>query len=180
MLVQKLRLQRGWSQQQLAELSGLSVRTIQRIEQGSGATVETWKSLASVFEVDFQQLRGVPAMHASEQTTGIPDVDSTLPPAPTTITAASDQQRAQEEWLAMRHVRKLGRFYRQLMLYVAIIAMLAVINAFTQRDYWWVVWPAFGWGLALLLQANRLFQWVPFLGSDWERRQVEKRLNRPL
>jgi transcriptional regulator with XRE-family HTH domain len=34
MLVQKLRLQRGWSQQQLAELSGLNVRTIQRIEKG--------------------------------------------------------------------------------------------------------------------------------------------------
>ena len=119
-------------------------------------------------------------MHASEQTTGIPDVDSTLPPAPTTITAASDQQRAQEEWLAMRHVRKLGRFYRQLVLYVTIITVLVVINAFTQRHYWWVVWPAFGWGLALLLQANRLFQWVPFLGSDWERRQVEKRLKRSL
>jgi transcriptional regulator with XRE-family HTH domain len=28
MLIQKLRLQRGWSQEQLAELSGLSVRTI--------------------------------------------------------------------------------------------------------------------------------------------------------
>ena len=40
MLVQKLRLQRGWSQEQLAVVSGLSVRTIQRIERGqSGA----WK-----------------------------------------------------------------------------------------------------------------------------------------
>ena len=28
MLVQKLRLQRGWSQQQLAELSGLNVRCL--------------------------------------------------------------------------------------------------------------------------------------------------------
>ena len=28
MLIQKLRLQRGWSQQQLADLSGLSVRTM--------------------------------------------------------------------------------------------------------------------------------------------------------
>jgi transcriptional regulator with XRE-family HTH domain len=34
MLIQKLRLQRGWSQEQLAELSGLSVRTIQRLERG--------------------------------------------------------------------------------------------------------------------------------------------------
>lgn len=31
-LIQKLRLQHGWSQQQLADLSGLSVRTIQRLE----------------------------------------------------------------------------------------------------------------------------------------------------
>ena len=35
MLIQKLRLQRGWSQEQLAELSGLSVRTIQRIERAN-------------------------------------------------------------------------------------------------------------------------------------------------
>lgn len=34
MNIQKLRLQRGWSQQQRAELSGLSSRTIQRIENG--------------------------------------------------------------------------------------------------------------------------------------------------
>ena len=53
MLVQKLRLQRGWSQSQLAELSGLSTRTIQRIESGQSASTETLKSLASVFEIDF-------------------------------------------------------------------------------------------------------------------------------
>jgi transcriptional regulator with XRE-family HTH domain len=32
--VKQLRLQRAWSQEQLAELAGLSVRTIQRIENG--------------------------------------------------------------------------------------------------------------------------------------------------
>ena len=32
MLIQKLRLQHGWSQQQLADLSGLSMRTIQRLQ----------------------------------------------------------------------------------------------------------------------------------------------------
>jgi DNA-binding XRE family transcriptional regulator len=34
MIVQKLRIQRGWSQEQLAELTGLRARTIQRIERG--------------------------------------------------------------------------------------------------------------------------------------------------
>ena len=33
MIVRKLRIQRGWSQDQLAQFSGLSVRTIQRIER---------------------------------------------------------------------------------------------------------------------------------------------------
>jgi DNA-binding XRE family transcriptional regulator len=47
MLVQKLRLQRGWSQEQLAELSGLSVRTIQRIERGSTASVESLTALGA-------------------------------------------------------------------------------------------------------------------------------------
>ena len=56
MLIQKLRLKRGWSQQQLAQASGLSARTIQRIEAGQPASVETLKSIASVFEVDFSTL----------------------------------------------------------------------------------------------------------------------------
>lgn len=57
MLIQKLRLQRGWSQQQLADLSGLSVRTIQRLEKGQDASTESLKSLAAVFEIDFSQLQ---------------------------------------------------------------------------------------------------------------------------
>ena len=56
MNIQKLRLQRGWSQQQLAELSGLSARTIQRLENGQPASTESLKSLASVFEIDFSTL----------------------------------------------------------------------------------------------------------------------------
>ncbi len=46
-LVQKLRLQRGWSQEQLAELSGLSVRTIQRLERGQPASVVSLKDNAA-------------------------------------------------------------------------------------------------------------------------------------
>ena len=53
MLIQKLRLKKGWSQEQLAQASGLSARTIQRIEAGHPASTESLKSLAAVFEVDF-------------------------------------------------------------------------------------------------------------------------------
>ena len=42
--IKKLRLERHWSQEQLAEMSGLSTRTIQRIESGQNADFETLKS----------------------------------------------------------------------------------------------------------------------------------------
>ena len=57
MLIQKLRLRRGWSQEQLAELSGLSVRTVQRLERGQPASMESLKALGAAFEIDFSHLK---------------------------------------------------------------------------------------------------------------------------
>lgn len=56
MIVKKLRNKYKWSQEQLAELCDLNVRTIQRVESGNKASLETLKSLASVFEVDISIL----------------------------------------------------------------------------------------------------------------------------
>ena len=56
MIVKKLRAERSWSQEQLAEMSGLSLRTIQRVEAGNKASLETLKSLAAVFETDVSKL----------------------------------------------------------------------------------------------------------------------------
>lgn len=50
--IKKMRLDRHWSQEQLAEMSGLSARTIQRIENGENAGLESLKSLAAVFETN--------------------------------------------------------------------------------------------------------------------------------
>jgi transcriptional regulator with XRE-family HTH domain len=50
--IKEMRLERHWSQDQLAEMSGLSIRTIQRIENGENAGLESLKSLAAVFEIN--------------------------------------------------------------------------------------------------------------------------------
>ncbi|HEX2583565.1 MAG TPA: 2TM domain-containing protein [Steroidobacteraceae bacterium] len=171
MLVQKLRLQRGWSQQQLADLSGLSVRTIQRIENGQAASVETMKSLASVFEIDFKQLQPEPEMNSSSHDPADVSSDSTSAPKPGTN---------YEEVLAMRHVANLKDFYLRVMTYVLIMGFLTVVNYMTSPMYWWVIWAALGWGLALLLRAVKVFGLVPFLGADWEKKQIERRLGKPL
>ena len=56
MIVKQLRDRRGWTQEQLAECCGLNVRTIQRVESGNKASLETLQSLASVFEVNISTL----------------------------------------------------------------------------------------------------------------------------
>jgi len=47
---------RAWSQTQLAEVSGLSLRTIQRIEKTGVASQESAKSLAAVYECSITEL----------------------------------------------------------------------------------------------------------------------------
>ena len=57
-MIKNLRTKHHYSQEQLAQMSGLSLRTIQRVESGQSASLETLKSLAAVFEVDVDVLRG--------------------------------------------------------------------------------------------------------------------------
>jgi transcriptional regulator with XRE-family HTH domain len=158
MLVQKLRLQRGWSQEQLAEVSGVSVRTIQRLERGQPGSLETLKALAAVFEIDLDRLKE-------------PEMNTPTPAA---------QTLRPDEALALAHVRKVKGFYIHLLQYVVVIAALAVINLATQTHYIWFVWPALGWGVGVLAHGASVFNALPFLNGDWEKRQVEKYLGREL
>ena len=156
MLVQKLRLQRGWSQQQLAELSGLNVRTIQRIEKGQEPSVESLKSLAAVFNVEFSTLK--------EQ-----GMDN-----------AVSENQSTEEILAFNQVRKLKGFYIHLAQYVLVIALLSVINALTTPNRWWVQWVIMGWGIGVFFHWLQISERFGLFGSKWEKEQVEKRLGRKL
>ena len=156
MLVQKLRLQRGWSQQQLAELSGLNVRTIQRIEKGQEPSVESLKSLAAVFNVDFSTLK--------EQ--GMENV--------------INESQSAEEILAFNQVRKLKGFYIHLAQYVLSISLLSFINLFYGSRQLWVHWVIIGWGVGVFFHWLQISERFSLFGSKWEKDQVEKRLGRKL
>ena len=156
-LVHKLRLQRGWSQEQLAELSALSVRTIQRIEKGQSASAESLKALAAVFEVELSNL---------------------LPESG--VQSNANQALSPEEALALRQVRRIRGFYLHLMQYAFVITILAIINLASYPRYLWVVWVALGWGAGLIAHGLSAFDKIPLLGPEWEKRQVESRLGRKL
>lgn len=54
--LRELRLARQWSQDQLAALSGLNLRTIQRLESGAKISSESLRALAAVLEVPVESL----------------------------------------------------------------------------------------------------------------------------
>jgi transcriptional regulator with XRE-family HTH domain len=159
MFIQKFRLQRGWSQEQLADMSGVSVRTIQRLEQGKPAAIETLKSIGAVLDVPFHELRSSPMN------------DEDLTPLSNNLPA--------DEVMALRYARKLRGFYAHAAQYALVITIMAVINYFTS-DYPWVLWTAFGWGTGLLVHYLMISDRVPFWGPVWEKRIVEERLGRKL
>jgi DNA-binding XRE family transcriptional regulator len=55
-VVKELRKKSGWSQEQLANAAGLSLRTIQRVESESKASMETKICLAATFQISLESL----------------------------------------------------------------------------------------------------------------------------
>lgn len=159
MIVRKLRLQRGWSQDHLAQLSGLNIRTIQRIERGQSAGLESLKSLAAVFEVSYSDLQTKDELMNTESNINH---------------ASTDEQQALE------YVRDIKGFYAHALTYAVIVTGLVLLNALISPGQWWILFAALGWGIGLLVHALSVFEIFNFFGADWERKQIEKRLGRKL
>lgn len=54
--IKNSRVHRGWTQQQLADVSGLSLRTIQRVENQGQGSLETTNALCAVLEIEREHL----------------------------------------------------------------------------------------------------------------------------
>ena len=55
-LILRLRKKMSWSQEELSIATGLNLRTVQRIEKESSASLQSKKALASAFEIDIHDL----------------------------------------------------------------------------------------------------------------------------
>ncbi|WP_448212408.1 2TM domain-containing protein [Colwellia sp. MEBiC06753] len=162
MIIKKLRLQRGWSQEHLAQCSGLSVRTIQRIERGHNAGLESLKSLAAVFEVELTTLQQENNMYTdNSQNTNQPSISV-------------------EEKQAMAYVQGLKEFYLHLIMFSTVMPILVAVNLVLTPNYQWFWWVLMGWGIGLCSHAIGTFDLINIFNSDWEKKQIEKRIGREL
>lgn len=155
MITRKFRLKRGWSQDQLAQLSGLSVRTIQRIERGQTASLESLKSLAAVFEVNVCQLQE----------------DSTM----TNSNALNKSEQS-----TIEYVRDIKGFYTHILIYFLVVIPLSIASLSAANPTLWALWPWAWWGLGVVIHGLSVFEVFNILGPKWEKKQIEKRLGKKL
>jgi len=157
-IVRKLRLQRGWTQEHLAELAGLSTRSIQRIERGRKGSLETLNALAAVFEVDLSVLQnGERAMNSESEVTA-------------------------DEKDAMEYVRGIKGFYTHVLIYVvfAIVFPSTYGIAYGWPVVKWMLWGLLGWGIGVTIHGLNAHEIINFLSPKWERQLIERRLGRRL
>lgn len=91
------------------------------------------------------------------------------------IITLMDNLDREKYYRAAERLKAHKKFYADLLKYVVVIAFLAGLNYYTnQWNNMWFLWVAFFWGLGLVFEALKVFQWNPFLGKDWEERKLKQ------
>ena len=158
MIIQKLRVDKGWSQEELAAHSGLSVRTIQRIENGKRASLESLKCLAAVFETQVSDL---------------------VEENPMNETQTSDQyflDQAEQE--AIEFVENLKAFHLNWITFVIVMPFMYWLNIKLTPGFLWVSIVAAAWVLAMVLHAIVIFGLFSVFSGAWEQKEFQKRMSR--
>jgi transcriptional regulator with XRE-family HTH domain len=127
-----LRQQQGWTQERLAEAAGVGIRTIQRLEAGQDASLETLSLVAEALRVPVREL------FAEDDAVQAPTLDE----------RAEEYDRRRAEQQSARH-RIRGAW---VWLYVGIGVVVTVIPMLTGVPFWLGVAIAYWAGGLILLR----------------------------
>lgn len=154
------RTERGWSQEELAMHAGVSARTIQRLETGKRASLETLKCLAAVFETTVSEL-------VQEQTMT----------TETSKTSGSDALQAEAEKQAIAYVQNVKAFHMNWIAAIVILPVLYVLNQHLSPEFDWFFIVALCWGAAIALHALVIFGMFSVFGGEWEQKQFMNKMD---
>ncbi|CAI0745000.1 helix-turn-helix domain-containing protein [Serratia grimesii] len=149
--IRQLRLDKGWSQEQLATIAGLSTRTVQRIENGEQASLETLTAIAAALGVQVSDL---------------------YQPIP-----AQDENQGETEQTIRRQVEAEAKLLSMAVRFALIGLMLFAINWFTHPQYLWSLWAIGGMSFAILMRAMRTLLLRDAL-SRWQQQRLAQKLRR--
>jgi transcriptional regulator with XRE-family HTH domain len=163
MQVKTLRIQHNWSQEQLATMSGLSVRTIQRIEKGESVGLETLKSLAAVFEIDVNDLK----------TENIVNTEIILQAEQTEQTDQQENEQ-QKKKTAIEKIQSIKQFYFICAGVLLIFSLFVLPNYNGGENLGPLIVVAISFALMLGVYAISVFE--PF-GDKWQKKKLKKILD---
>ncbi|AGO54624.1 putative DNA-binding protein [Serratia plymuthica 4Rx13] len=147
--IRQLRLEKGWSQEQLATIAGLSTRTVQRIENGEQASLDTLTAIAAALGLL------------------VSDLSQAAPP----------DNDNQSEQAIRRQVEAEGKLLSMAVRFAIVGLFLFAINWFTHPHYLWSLWAIGGMSLAVTMRAVRTLL-LPEVFSRWQRQRLEQKLRR--
>ncbi|MGE6468226.1 helix-turn-helix domain-containing protein [Serratia proteamaculans] len=150
--IRQLRLEKGWSQEQLATIAGLSSRTVQRIENGEQASLETLTAIAASLGLQVSDLY-----------------------QPTQQDKSDNDYQAEQA--IRRQVEAETKLLSMAVRFACIGLMLFAINWFTHPQYLWSLWAIGGMSIALVMRATRTLLLRDFF-SRWQQQRLAEKLRR--
>ncbi|WP_394759619.1 2TM domain-containing protein [Flavobacterium sp.] len=84
----------------------------------------------------------------------------------------TNQYKIEKYIAAKKQVDEIKGFYENLISFILVNIVLLVINLITSPEYLWFLWSFFGWGIGIAFHAMKVFNYIPFLGKNWEQRKI--------
>jgi hypothetical protein len=86
----------------------------------------------------------------------------------------TNNQDEERYFKAKKRVEEIKGFYGNLTAYIVVNIGLLVINLLTSPDHLWFYWPMIGWGIGVAIHGMKVFNYMPFLGKDWEEQKIKE------
>ena len=90
------------------------------------------------------------------------------------IMETSQENTETNYYKAQKKVEEIKGFYGNLAAYCVIITGLMILNLVTSSGHLWFLYPAAGWGLGVVIHGMSVFNYMPFLGRDWEEKKIRE------
>lgn len=79
---------------------------------------------------------------------------------------------------AQRKVEEIKGFYGNFYSWLLVNLGLMILNLITYPQYLWFLWPLLGWGVGVGIHAMSVFNWMPFMGADWEEKKIRQLMHK--
>lgn len=178
MIVRKLRLKKGWSQEELAHISGLNVRTIQRFEKGHKPGLESKKSLAAAFEVELSTFNFETDNDVGDSSES--NLKNTGEQNMAGQSKLTTENVTNEEKYALNYAKGVTEFLTHLILFLVVAPFSIIANNGLEKPL--IIWSLAGWFVGVLIHGLNAFELVQFnfIKVNWEKWIAEKKLGRKL